>query len=127
MNKNQKRLALMGLAASMLLFLSGCVSLDKSGNPTGWVWNLLGRPMSHVITYFADNLGLGFGLGIIFVTIIVRLIILTNLVAQPTNQQNVNTLRLSWNQSTNVCVTLKLKKKKWLPSLNSCKLSVKTV
>ena len=117
MNKNQKRLALMGLAASMLFFLSGCVSLDKSGNPTGWVWNLLGRPMSHVITYFADNLGLGFGLGIIFVTI----------VAQPTNQQNVSTLRLSWNQSTNVCVTLKLKKKKWLPSLNSCKLSVKTV
>ncbi len=56
MNKNQKRLALMGLAASMLLFLSGCVSLDKSGNPTGWVWNLLGRPMSHVITYFAHNL-----------------------------------------------------------------------
>ena len=106
MNKNQKRLALMGLAASMLLFLSGCVSLDKSGNPTGWVWNLLGRPMSHVITYFADNL---------------------DLVAQPTKQQNVNTLRLSWNQSTNVCVTLKLKKKKWLPSLNSCKLSVKTV
>lgn len=81
--------------------------------------------MSHVITYFADNLGLGFGLGIIFVTIIVRLIILplglpTNPVAQPTNQQNVSTLRLSWNQSTNVCVTLKLKKKKWLPSLNSC-------
>ena len=99
MNKNQKRLALMGLAASMLLFLSGCVSLDKSGNPTGWVWNLLGRPMSHVITYFAHNLNLGFGLGIIFVTIIVRLIILhlvfTNLVAQPTKQQNVNTLRLS--------------------------------
>lgn len=63
----------MGLAASMLFFIS--VSLDKSGNPTGWVWNLLGRPMSHV-TYFADNLGLGFGLGIIFVTIIVRLIIL---------------------------------------------------
>ena len=107
MNKNQKRLALMGLAASMLFFLSGCVSLDKSGNPTGWVWNLLGRPMSHVITYFAHNLNLGFGLGIIFVTII--------------------TLRLSWNQSTNVCVTPKLKRKKWLPSLNSCKLSVKTV
>ena len=76
MNKNQKRLALMGLATSMLFFLSGCVSLDKSGNPTGWVWNLLGRPMSHIITYFANNLGLGFGLGIVFVTIIVRLIIL---------------------------------------------------
>ena len=32
--------------------------------------------MSHIITYFANNLGLGFGLGIVFVTIIVRLIIL---------------------------------------------------
>ena len=71
----------MGLAASMLLFLSGCVSLDKSGNPTGWVWNLLGRPMSHVITYFANNLGLGFYYHLVF----------TNLVVQPTNQQNVST------------------------------------
>lgn len=74
--KQQKRLALMGLAASMLLVLSGCVSMDKAGNPTGWVWNLLGQPMSNVITYFAQNLGLGFGVGIIVVTIIVRLIIL---------------------------------------------------
>lgn len=76
MNKRQKRLALMGLAASMLFLLSGCVSVDKAGNPTGWVWNLLGQPMSNVITYFAENLGLGFGVGIIVVTIIVRLIIL---------------------------------------------------
>lgn len=75
-NKRQKRLALMGLAASMLFLLSGCVSVDKAGNPTGWVWNLLGQPMSNVITYFAENLGLGFGVGIIVVTIIVRLIIL---------------------------------------------------
>ena len=75
-NKQQKRLALMGLLASTLLFLSGCVSVDKAGNPTGWVWNLLGQPMSNVITYFAENLGFGFGVGIILVTIIVRLVIL---------------------------------------------------
>lgn len=131
MNKNQKRLALMGLAASMLFFLSGCVSLDKSGNPTGWVWNLLGRPMSHVITYFADNLGLGFGLGIIFVTIIVRLIILPLGLHQSRSAAYQSAKREYLapilEPITNVCVTLKLKKKKWLPSLNSCKLSVKTV
>ena len=109
----------MGLAASMLLFLSGCVSLDKSGNPTGWVWNLLGRPMSHVITYFADNLGLGFGLGIIFVTIIVRLIILPLGLHQSRSAAYQSAkreyLRLSWNQSTNVCVTPKLKRKNGCP------------
>lgn len=60
----------------MLLVLSGCVSRDSSGNPTGTIWNLLGKPMSYVITYFGDNLGLGFGVGIIVTTLIVRLIIL---------------------------------------------------
>ena len=60
----------------MLLFLSGCVSLDKSGNPTGWVWNLLGRPMSQRHHLLRKQSWSGIGLGIIFVTIIVRSIIL---------------------------------------------------
>ena len=65
----------MGLAS--LVFLSGCVSVDrKTGNPTGLIWNLLGRPMGEAIKFFANNLGLGFGIGIIIVTLIVRLIIL---------------------------------------------------
>ncbi|MGT2906763.1 membrane protein insertase YidC [Streptococcus dentiloxodontae] len=76
MNKSSKRLALTAWSAGMLLLLSGCVRLDSSGNPIGTVWELLGKPMSHVITYFAKDLGLGFGLGIILVTIVVRLIIL---------------------------------------------------
>lgn len=60
----------------MLLFLAGCVGRDSNGNPSGIVWNLLGQPMSYGIRFFAENQGLGFGLGIILVTIIVRLIIL---------------------------------------------------
>ncbi|MBM7635608.1 membrane protein insertase YidC [Streptococcus saliviloxodontae] len=74
--KNSKKWLLTGLSLSMLLLLTGCVSRDKSGNPTGLIWNLLGKPMSYVITYFGDHLGLGFGVGIIVTTIIVRLIIL---------------------------------------------------
>ncbi len=74
--KIQKRLALSGMALSMLLLLTGCVSRDKAGNPTGLIWNLLGKPMASLISFFADNMGLGFGLGIILVTIIVRFIIL---------------------------------------------------
>lgn len=60
----------------MLLFLAGCVGRDSKGNPSGIIWNLLGQPMSYGIRFFAENQGLGFGLGIILVTIIVRLIIM---------------------------------------------------
>lgn len=75
--KNSKRLLFSGFALSMLLFLSGCVQ-NKNGVPTGegWVYNYLVEPMGHVIKYFAVNQGLGYGMGIIIVTLIVRLFIL---------------------------------------------------
>lgn len=61
----------------MLLVLTGCVQVDKAtGQPTGFIWNTIGAPMAEAIKYFANDQGLGFGLGIIIVTIIVRLIIL---------------------------------------------------
>ena len=61
----------------MLLVLTGCVQIDKAtGEPTGLIWNTIGAPMAEAIKYFANDQGLGFGLGIIIVTIIVRLIIL---------------------------------------------------
>lgn len=74
--KLQKRLALSGLSLSMLLLLTGCVGRDKAGNPAGLIWDVFGKPMASLISFFADNMGLGFGLGIILVTIIVRFIIL---------------------------------------------------
>ena len=61
----------------MLLVLAGCVQIDKAtGKPIGPVWDFLGAPMGEAIKYFANDQGLGFGVGIIIVTIIVRLIIL---------------------------------------------------
>lgn len=61
----------------MLLVLTGCVQVDKAtGKPIGPVWDFLGAPMGEAIKYFANDQGLGFGVGIIIVTIIVRLIIL---------------------------------------------------
>ncbi|TCD46754.1 membrane protein insertase YidC [Streptococcus sp. X16XC17] len=75
--KNSKRLLFASLALSMLLLLSGCVQ-TKNGAPTGegWVYKFLVAPMGQVIKYFAIDLGLGFGLGIIIVTLIVRIFIL---------------------------------------------------
>ena len=61
----------------MLLVLTGCVQIDKAtGKPIGPVWDFLGAPMGEAIKYFATDKGLGFGVAIIIVTIIVRLIIL---------------------------------------------------
>lgn len=74
--KKINRLFLSGLSLTTLLLLTGCVQTDKDGNPTGIIWNLLGQPMSYLIKFFAENQELGFGLAIIIVTILVRLIIL---------------------------------------------------
>ena len=75
--KSIKRFALSAMGVAMLLVLTGCVQIDKAtGEPTGLIWNTIGAPMAEAIKYFANDQGLGFGLGIIIVTIIVRLIIL---------------------------------------------------
>ena len=75
--KSIKRFALSAMGVAMLLVLTGCVSVDKAtGEPTGFIWNTFGAPMAEAIKYFATDQGLGFGVAIIIVTIIVRLIIL---------------------------------------------------
>lgn len=75
--KSIKRFALSAMGVAMLLVLTGCVNVDKStGQPTGVIWNTFGAPMAEAIKYFATDKGLGFGVAIIIVTIIVRLIIL---------------------------------------------------
>ena len=75
--KSIKRIALSVMGVAMLLVLTGCVQVDKAtGKPIGPVWDFLGAPMGEAIKYFANDQSLGFGVGIIIVTIIVRLIIL---------------------------------------------------
>ena len=73
--KLQKKLTAAALVSAALLLLSGCVSV-KNGQPVGFVWNTIGKPMAMAIEYFAKDQALGFGWGIIIVTIIVRLLIL---------------------------------------------------
>ncbi|GAB2022542.1 membrane protein insertase YidC2 [Pseudolactococcus yaeyamensis] len=77
MKKTTKRLLLSGFMLTALLFLTGCVQ-TKNGQPTGegFVYNILVKPMSAAVEFFAHNLGFGFGLAIILVTVIVRLVIL---------------------------------------------------
>lgn len=71
------RLLLTGLAMSLLLLLSGCVQTVK-GVPTKTdpVWRYLVEPMGNIIRHFAVDKALGFGVAIIIVTIIVRVLII---------------------------------------------------
>lgn len=76
--KRLKRWMLSSGLLGLLIFLSGCVKTDSTGNPTGegFVYKFLVAPMGNAITFLADNWGLGFGLAIIILTIIVRLAIM---------------------------------------------------
>lgn len=62
----------------LVLFLSGCVKTDSSGQPTGEgiIYNLLVKPMSGAITYLVDNFNWNYGWAIIFITVLVRIIIM---------------------------------------------------
>ncbi|GGC82436.1 membrane protein insertase YidC [Enterococcus wangshanyuanii] len=63
---------------SLVLFLSGCVKTGSDGQPTGEgiIYNFLVKPMSSAITYLVDNFNWNYGWAIIFITIIVRLVIM---------------------------------------------------
>ncbi|MGX7014055.1 membrane protein insertase YidC [Vagococcus silagei] len=63
---------------ALVLLLSGCVKYDKSGNPveTGLIYRFLVKPMIALVTYLAEDMSLGYGMAIIILTLIVRIIIL---------------------------------------------------
>ncbi|KAF1295828.1 OxaA precursor [Enterococcus sp. JM4C] len=77
MNKWKNWLLGSGLI-TIALFLSGCVRMDKNGNPdtNGIIYRILVKPMGGMITYLVENFHWEYGWAIIVLTIIVRLIIL---------------------------------------------------
>ncbi len=76
--KKTKKWLLAPPMITLLIFLSGCVDVDKTGTPTGkgWMYNYLVAPVGSVITYFVDHFNWSYGVAIIFITLIVRVIIL---------------------------------------------------
>lgn len=73
----RKRLPIILLLIGAILLLSGCTQVNEPITPdsTG-IWNkYFVYPLSQVIMYFADLLGNSYGLSIILVTLIVRLLL----------------------------------------------------
>lgn len=74
MNKNSKKIQMLLLIASVALFASGCVQYTADGTPTGWVYQYLGQPSSAFLNFLANIFGGSYGIAIIIVTIITRLL-----------------------------------------------------
>lgn len=74
--KRKKKIYLSGTILSLLLLLSGCMSYDANGAPTGFIYEYLVIPTQKLIILLADFFGGNYGIAIILITIVVRLIIL---------------------------------------------------
>lgn len=73
MKKHYRKIAFIGMLLIAVLVLSGCVSYDQAGNPSGWVYEYLGKPTTAVLDWIATMFGGSYGAAIIIVTIITRL------------------------------------------------------
>ncbi|XJS11549.1 membrane protein insertase YidC [Aerococcaceae bacterium WGS1372] len=73
MKNKQKWFKIFGLLAIVMLVMSGCVSYDSAGNPSGWVYEYIGRPTSTLMDWIAGIFGGSYGMSIIIITIITRL------------------------------------------------------
>ncbi len=76
MKNRNKKFLLTGLLMSLMVFLSGCMQYDQSGNPEGFIYEYLVIPTQQFIVWLAELFGGNYGLAIIAITIIVRIIIL---------------------------------------------------
>ncbi|UUX34574.1 membrane protein insertase YidC [Fundicoccus culcitae] len=76
MKNKQRRIQMIGLLIFVVLIASGCVSYDEAGNPTGWVYQYLGVPASNFLDFLAGIFGGSYGVAIIIVTLITRILML---------------------------------------------------
>lgn len=94
-----KKIYQSSLVVSLLLILSGCVSRNANNEPSGFVWDLLGKPMEQLImavaNLFNNQVG-SYGLGIIVLTIVIRGFIVTPLTLRMMRANNMNQEKMSY-------------------------------
>lgn len=99
-----KKLSLLGVASAGLLLLSGCVQthiVDGVRVPTeaathGMTYQILVKPMSAFVDVFANNMNLGYGWGIVLVTLIIRFLILPLGLNQAYKSTYMQEKQLTW-------------------------------
>lgn len=76
MKSKYKKPLMMGLLLLAVVVLSGCVRYDATGNPSGWVYEYIGIPTARLIDWIANTFNGSYGVAIIIITTVVRLLML---------------------------------------------------
>ena len=76
MKLNKKTLLFSAEMLAVLTFLSGCMQYDDNRNPTGFIYEYMVVPTGQLIVWLAELFSGNYGLAIILITIIVRVIIM---------------------------------------------------
>lgn len=79
--KKIKKFSAISIIGALALVLSGCVRVDSNGKPYGLTYQYLALPGQHILDFIAKFVG-GYGLAIIILTIIVRMILLPAMINQ---------------------------------------------
>lgn len=91
----KKRIALILTIIGLLAVLSGCNQVNEPITPESeGIWNqYFVYPLSWLIVYFAELMGNSYGLSIIVVTIIIRLVILPLMIKQTQNSKAMQAIQ----------------------------------
>ncbi|MGP6140030.1 MULTISPECIES: membrane protein insertase YidC [unclassified Jeotgalibaca] len=74
--KISKKILFSAQMLALVTLLTGCMQYDENKNPTGFIYDYLVVPTGNAIVWLAELLGGNYGLAIIAITIIVRVLIM---------------------------------------------------
>ncbi|RAK20573.1 YidC/Oxa1 family membrane protein insertase [Anoxybacillus vitaminiphilus] len=91
----KRRIWLAFLLVALLAFMSGCTQINEPITPESkGFWNqYIVYPLSWLITYFANLFNANYGLAIIIVTVLIRLVILPLMIQQTRNSKAMQALQ----------------------------------
>jgi YidC/Oxa1 family membrane protein insertase len=91
----KRRIWLAFLLVALLAFMSGCTQINEPITPESkGFWNqYIVYPLSWLITYFANLFNANYGLAIIIVTVLIRLVILPLMIQQTKNSKAMQALQ----------------------------------
>lgn len=81
----KRKLYLLGLLFFAALFLTGCVSYTETGEPTGFIYQYLGLPTARLLDWLANLFSGSYGIAIIIITIITRLLMMPSSIRMTRN------------------------------------------
>ncbi len=85
-NLLKKKMGLLSIVLTTVIFLSGCAGIE---NKEGTFYNLFVKPMEWLLHYFSDMFNGSYGLAIILITVLIRLLLMPFMLKNYKSQQEM--------------------------------------